>query len=294
MIHAKPAVKEKKSMNSNTILLLLTIGLFVVMYAAGCIAYADKGFTKLQTFLDILKNNAGLTILDTEYAVEDYAIGLNKGNTALLDAINGAEWMKVVYGILLSTLLGFGLGWINYKVIGRMCRNVDRLKANSFFKWAQICSGAGVAFMHGAQDGQKFMSIFVLAITLATGVGQADQMVLPIWLMFFCALNMGIGTAVGGERIIKSVGLDMVKLEPFQGFAASAATFFCLMLSTFAGLPVSTTHTNTTAIMGVGAAKRKSAVKWGIAIDMVKTWVLTFPGCGLLGFAFAHLFLMFS
>ena len=90
MIHAKPAVKEKKSMNSNTILLLLTIGLFVVMYAAGCIAYADKGFTKLQTFLDILKNNAGLTILDTEYAVEDYAIGLNKGNTALLDAINGA------------------------------------------------------------------------------------------------------------------------------------------------------------------------------------------------------------
>ena len=79
-----------------------------------------------------------------------------------------------------------------------------------------------------------------------------------------------------------------------QGFAASVATFFCLMLSTFAGLPVSTTHTNTTAIMGVGAAKRKSAVKWGIAIDMVKTWVLTFPGCGLLGFAFAHLFLMFS
>ena len=209
-----------------------------------------------------------------------------------LDAINGAEWMKVVYGILLSTLLGFGLGWINYKVIGRMCRNVDRLKANSFFKWAQICSGAGVAFMHGAQDGQKFMSIFVLAITLATGVGQADQMVLPIWLMFFCALNMGIGTAVGGERIIKSVGLDMVKLEPFQGFAASAATFFCLMLSTFAGLPVSTTHTNTTAIMGVGAAKRKSAVKWGIAVDMVKTWVLTFPGCGILGFACAKLFLM--
>ncbi|MFR1639639.1 MAG: anion permease [Eggerthellaceae bacterium] len=120
------------------------------------------------------------------------------------------------------------------------------------------------------------MSIFVLAITLATGVGQADQMILPIWLMFFCAQH-GVAP-VGGERIIKSVGLDMVKLEPFQGFAASVATFFCLMLSTFAGLPVSTTHTNTTAIMGVGAAKRKSAVKWGIAVDMVKTWVLTFRG----------------
>ena len=209
-------------------------------------------------------------------------------------AINGGEWMKVVYGILLSTLLGFFLGWANSKIVGRVCRNMDRKRTTKVFRWAQVASGAGVAFMHGAQDGQKFMSIFVLAITLATGVGQADQMVLPIWLMFFCALNMGIGTAVGGERIIKSVGLDMVKLEPFQGFAASAATFFCLMLSTFAGLPVSTSHTNTTAIMGVGAAKRKSAVKWGIAVDMVKTWVLTFPGCGLLGFAFAHLFLFFS
>ena len=209
-------------------------------------------------------------------------------------AINGGEWMKVVYGILLSTLLGFFLGWANSKIVGRVCRNMDRKRTTKVFRWAQVASGAGVAFMHGAQDGQKFMSIFVLAITLATGVGQADQMVLPIWLMFFCALNMGIGTAVGGVRIIKSVGLDMVKLEPFQGFAASAATFFCLMLSTFAGLPVSTTHTNTTAIMGVGAAKRKSAVKWGIAVDMVKTWVLTFPGCGLLGFAFAHLFLFFS
>ena len=210
------------------------------------------------------------------------------------DAINGAEWIKVVYGILLSTLLGFFLGWANSKIIGRVCRNRDRHRSAACFRWAQVVSGAGVAFMHGAQDGQKFMSIFVLAITLATGVGQADQMVLPIWLMFFCALNMGLGTAVGGERIIKSVGVDMVKLEPFQGFAASCATFFCLMLSTFAGLPVSTTHTNTTAIMGVGAAKRKSAVKWGIAVEMVKTWVLTFPGCGLLGFVFAHLFLMFS
>ena len=210
------------------------------------------------------------------------------------DAINGAEWIKVVYGILLSTLLGFFLGWLNSKFLGRFCRNMDRKRTSRFFRWAQIVSGAGVAFMHGAQDGQKFMSIFILAITLATGVGQADQMILPVWLMFFCALNMGLGTAVGGERIIKSVGVDMVKLEPFQGFAASFATFFCLMLSTFAGLPVSTTHTNTTAIMGVGAAKRKSAVKWGIAIDMVKTWVLTFPGCGLLGFVFARLFLMFS
>ena len=143
------------------------------------------------------------------------------------DAINGAEWIKVVYGILLSTLLGFFLGWLNSKALGRVCRNMDRKKTSRFFRWAQVASGAGVAFMHGAQDGQKFMSIFVLAITLATGVGQADQMILPIWLMFFCALNMGLGTAVGGERIIKSVGLDMVKLEPFQGFAWQRFSALC-------------------------------------------------------------------
>lgn len=208
------------------------------------------------------------------------------------DAINWSEWVKVIYGILLSTLLGFFLGWLNSKVIGRIFRNADRNKTAGNFRRAEIVAGAGVAFMHGAQDGQKFMSIFVLAIVLSMGLGQESQSALPVWLMLLCALNMGLGTAVGGERIIKSVGMDMVKMEPYQGFAASFATFFCLMLSTFAGLPVSTTHTNTTAIMGVGAARRKSAVKWGIAVDMVKTWVLTFPGCGLLGFAFAHLFLM--
>lgn len=207
------------------------------------------------------------------------------------DAINGAEWMKVIYGILLSTLLGFALGWINSRIIEASCRRVNRRSAARFFRLSQIASGGAVAFMHGAQDGQKFMSIFVLGVSLAVGTGQVDNMVLPVWLMLLCALNMGLGTAVGGERIIKSVGVSMVKLEPYQGFAASLSTFFCLMLSTFAGLPVSTTHTNTTAIMGVGAARNPKAVKWSIAIDMVKTWVLTFPGCGLMGFACAKLFL---
>ncbi len=210
------------------------------------------------------------------------------------DAINWNEWMKVIYGILLSTFMGFGFGWLCAKIIAKCCSGADRQKSDHVFKWAQIIAGAGVAFMHGAQDGQKFMGVFVLAITLATGIGQADQMILPIWLMVFCALNMGLGTAIGGKKIIKSVGMDMVKMEKYQGFAASFAATICLIISTFGGLPVSTTHTKTTAIMGVGAAKRKSAVKWGVAVDMVKTWVLTFPGCGLLGFLCAKLFLMIA
>lgn len=208
--------------------------------------------------------------------------------------VNWNEWVKVIYGIILSTFLGFGSGWLFSKIITVICRNFNRRKLDHFFRWAQIAAGAGVAFMHGAQDGQKFMSIFVLAVTLATGVGNADQMMLPIWLMVLCALNMGLGTAVGGKKIIKSVGMDMVKLEKYQGFAASFGATVCLVIATFGGLPVSTTHTKTTAIMGVGAARCKSAVKWSIAVDMVKTWVLTFPGCGLLGFVFARIFLFFS
>lgn len=218
------------------------------------------------------------------------AIALMNG----VDAINWSEWVKVIYGILLSTLMGFAFGWANFKIIRRVFRNANRQSANRFFKWAQILAGAGVAFMHGAQDGQKFMGIFILAIMMAAGLGMSTDALsaLPVWLMLICALTMGFGTAVGGERIIKSVGVDMVKLEAFQGFAASFSTCVSLAVATFGGLPVSTTHTNTTAIMGVGAAKNPKGVKWSIAIDMVKTWVLTFPGCGLLGFICAKLFLI--
>lgn len=217
------------------------------------------------------------------------AIALQGG----LSGINGAEWVKVVYGILLSTFLGFGLGWFTAKIVSRLFRRADRKKADHFFRWAQIVTGASVAFMHGAQDGQKFMGIFMLAIALAVGAGQDVDMTPAVWMMLLCAITMGLGTALGGKKIIKSVGMDMVKLEKHQGFSASLSGTICLIIATFGGLPVSTTHTKTTAIMGVGAAKRKSAVKWGIAFDMVKTWVLTFPGCGLLGYICAKLFFLF-
>ncbi len=103
---------------------------------------------------------------------------------------------------------------------------------------------------------------------------------------------MALGTAVGGKKIIKSVGMEMVKMEQFQGFSACLSACFCIGLATFTGLPVSTTHTKTTAIMGVGAEKRLRNVKWNLAGTMVLTWILTFPGCGLLAYVFTHLFLL--
>ena len=109
--------------------------------------------------------------------------------------------------------------------------------------------------------------------------------------MVLCSLVMALGTSIGGYKIIKAVGMDMVKLEQYQGFSADVAAAGCLLISSVTGIPVSTTHTKTTSIMGVGAAKRLSSVNWGVVKEMVWTWVLTFPGCGIIGFLMAKFFI---
>ena len=217
------------------------------------------------------------------------AIALNNG----LSGINGAEWIKVIYGLALSTVLGFGMGYVVVKLVVLVARRFDRRRTAGFFGGAQIAGAAAMAFMHGAQDGQKFMGVFMLGMFLSRGsdVAAGGEFVIPLWLMAFCSVVMGLGTSIGGYRIIKSVGMDMVRLEKYQGFSADIAAAGCLLLSSVFGIPVSTTHTKTTAIMGVGAARRLSAVNWGVVRDMVLTWVLTFPGCGLIGYLMARLFI---
>jgi PiT family inorganic phosphate transporter len=200
--------------------------------------------------------------------------------------VNGAEWVKVIFGLILSTIGGFALGWGIAKLIEALFRNQDRRKTNKVFKNAQIGGAAAMAFMHGAQDGQKFIGVFLIGMALAKGQSVTGAIDIPIGLMLFCSAVMALGTSVGGYRIIKAVGMDMVKMETYQGFSADlAASLALLAASLWNGLPVSTTHTKTTAIMGVGASKRISAVNWGVVREMVLAWVLTFPGCGLLGYA---------
>lgn len=217
------------------------------------------------------------------------AIALQGG----LGGINGDEWIKVIYGLVISTVLGFGTGWLFTRLIKKLFKDVARPRANHFFKWAQIISGAGVAMLHGAQDGQKFLSLCMLGIMLGMDGVVDSNVTFPFWLIIFVSGTMALGTAVGGKKIIKSVGMNMVKMEQYQGFAACLSACFCIGLATFTGLPVSTTHTKTTAIMGVGAEKSLRSVKWGLAGRMIFTWVLTFPGCGLLAFGFTYLFRMF-
>ncbi|NLX61511.1 MAG: inorganic phosphate transporter, partial [Tissierellia bacterium] len=146
-------------------------------------------------------------------------------------------------------------------------------------------------FMHGAQDGQKFMGVFMLGIFLAKGQSNVVNFTIPIWLMIYCSLIMALGTSIGGLRIIKTVGMGMVKLETYQGFSADLAGAISLLVSSIFGIPVSTTHTKTTAIMGVGASKRLSSMNWSIVKEMVAAWILTFPGCGIVGYIMASLFM---
>lgn len=215
------------------------------------------------------------------------AIALQGG----LSGINGSEWMKVIYGLFLSTIIGFGLGFIVTRIIESICKSMDKRKTKGFFQKTQIAGGAAMAFMHGAQDGQKFMGVFMLGIFLANGQSDVTSFQIPIWLMILCSGVMALGTSIGGYRIIKTVGMGMVKLDTYQGLAADTAAAASLLVSSVLSIPVSTTHTKTTAIMGVGASKRLSSVNWSIVKEMVYAWVLTFPGCGVVGYLMAYIFM---
>ena len=205
--------------------------------------------------------------------------------------INFDEWVKVLYGLALSLLLGFASGWLICKLVTILCRNIELRAANRFFRVAQIAGAAGMSFMHGAQDGQKFIGVLFLGLAFAHGQGSVAGMEIPVWLMLLCSVVMALGTSVGGEKIIKSVGMDMVKLERYQGFCADLAGALCLLYSSLFGIPVSTTHTKTSAIMGVGAVKRLSAINFSVVKDMMLTWIFTFPGCGLISFVMAKVFM---
>ena len=222
--------------------------------------------------------------------------GLTGGAIALhggFEGVNGAEWVKVIYGLVISVILGFLLGFVICKIVVIIFRNIQRNKTETFFRFAQIGGAAAMSFMHGAQDGQKFMGVILLSILLINGQSADNVSVeMPIWLMAVCSIVMGVGTSIGGKKIIKSVGMDMVKLEKYQGFSADLAASVALLISSVFGIPVSTTHAKTTSIMGVGAVRRISAINFSVVKEMAVTWILTFPGCGLIGFIMTKIFMV--
>jgi PiT family inorganic phosphate transporter len=206
--------------------------------------------------------------------------------TAGWDALLWEGWRKVLIGIFYSSFLGFFIGLFFMIAIMWVVRRWAPRTVKKVFSRLQILSAAFMAFSHGSNDGQKFMGVFTLALMLGGALPKAegDAFPIPLWVIIMCAVTMGIGTATGGWRIIKTMGLRLTKLEPIHGFAAETAAGMTIMIAGSAGVPLSTTHTISTTIMGVGSTRGLSAVKWGVAGSIVAAWILTFPVCGLIAY----------
>lgn len=219
------------------------------------------------------------------------------GITGAAIAMNGlsgvipGEWAKVIYGMAFSLIVGFMLGMYVIKLIEFLFRRVHRRAINIASVALQDVCACALSFLHGAQDGQKFMSIAMMGIMFSFGMDASQAHGFPMWLMITCSLAISLGTLIGGKRIIKSVAMDMVSLEKHQGVAASLGTVITLLVSSLTGMPVSTSHCSTASIMGVGASRNPRNVKWSIAKNMVTAWVLTFPCCGFIGFVLAKIFM---
>ncbi|MFH0942189.1 MAG: inorganic phosphate transporter [Chloroflexota bacterium] len=196
-------------------------------------------------------------------------------------------WRKVLLGLGISTIVGFGLAFIIMIIIYWLFFHARRSIAERLFGRLQIISAGFMAFSHGSNDGQKFMGVFTLALVLG---GILPTFQVPFWVILLCGVVMAIGTGLGGWRIIKTMGTRITSLEPVNGFAAETAASIAILVASRLGIPLSTTHTIGTAIMGVGATRRISAVNWGISRQIAITWVVTFPACLVLGFLFSLFF----
>jgi PiT family inorganic phosphate transporter len=206
--------------------------------------------------------------------------------TAGPDAVLWTGWEKVLLGILFSTFLGFFSALALMALIFRIFQRQSVSTVRSLFGRLQVLSAAFMAFSHGSNDGQKFIGAFTLVLVLG---GVLPEFAVPLWVILLCGVVMAVGTAVGGWRIVRTMGLRLTKLEPVHGFAAETAAAATIEVATRLGVPLSTTHTISTAIMGVGATRRMSAVRWGVTRDIVTAWVLTFPVCGFIAWAVAKL-----
>ena len=208
-----------------------------------------------------------------------------------LPALQWAGFQKVSMGIGFSTFLGFGGGLILMVAIYRSCARLLPGTVRRVFGKLQMLSAGCMAFSHGSNDGQKFIGVFSLVLLLG---GVHSEFHVPLWVIFICAGTMGLGTSIGGWRIMKTMGLKLTKLEPVHGFAAETAAAMTIEVASHLGIPLSTTHTISSSIMGVGATRRLSAVRWGVTRNIVMTWVLTVPFCAVVAFVTAKVLASFG
>ncbi|MFZ5815658.1 MAG: inorganic phosphate transporter [Bacillota bacterium] len=196
-----------------------------------------------------------------------------KGGWAI---VNAGGIRTVLLAMLLSPVLGALLGWLCMQTINLLMRNQAPASVTAWFKRLQLLSVAFVSFSHGSGDAQKVMGIITLALFAG---GYVSSLAVPTWVVVAAAAAMGLGTMVGGWGVIKTLGMKMLRLQPVHGFAAETAAATFLLIAARVGIPVSSTHTITGSIIGVGLARRTGAVRWGIANKILYAWILTLPGC---------------
>ncbi|WP_410513441.1 anion permease [Paenibacillus sp. BR2-3] len=190
------------------------------------------------------------------------------------DHIKWSGFIEIVEGLILSPLLAFAIGYIVMMILKWIFAKRSPHTVNKGFRSMQIITAAFQSFTHGTNDAQKAMGIITFALVTS---GNLDSMEVPLWVKISAATAMALGTSIGGWKIIKTMGTKIFKIEPINGFAADISAASVIFSATMLHLPVSTTHAITSAILGVGSAKRFSAVKWGVAGRIVITWFITIP-----------------
>ena len=215
-------------------------------------------------------------------------------------ALRPEGWMLVLLGIVLAPVIGFLLGSLMMILVAWLARHQTPHRMDRVFRKLQLLSAALYSLGHGGNDAQKTMGIIALALFTGTSNGVfaslppefhfllTPQFKVPVWVVFLCAATMAAGTAAGGWRIIRTLGHKMVKLQPVHGFAAETTAAVIIQAASSYGVPLSTTHVISASIMGVGAAKRFSGVKWGLVERIVWAWILTLPFTALIGFLLAR------
>jgi PiT family inorganic phosphate transporter len=194
---------------------------------------------------------------------------------------------KVLLPIVLSPLAGFIVGYLVMVALAWITKNVKPKKANKVFQFLQIISSGFMALSHGTNDAQKTMGIIALALFI---FHVTPEIYVPMWVKLTCATAMFLGTINGGWKIIKTMGSKIFKIEPVHGFACQTSTAFVIFTASFLGAPISTTQVISSAILGVGSSKRFSAVKWGVAGNMVTAWIFTIPSAAIVGWLIMELF----
>jgi PiT family inorganic phosphate transporter len=203
-------------------------------------------------------------------------------------AIEFGGLTKTFQGLIFSPLLGFVGAFLVMLLLLWLFARAHPGTVSGLFGRLQIFSAAWMAFSHGSNDAQKTMGIITMALASYYG-WTGSQWQVPLWVILAAATSMGLGTSIGGWRIVRTVGLKVVDLRPINGFAAETAAAALIEIASRLGIPVSTTHVISTAILGVGATRRLSAVRWGIAGRIVIAWIVTIPGCIALGWVIYHL-----